>query len=383
MKKEYFTFRKSKKDDIGTIYVRFLLNGESIYFTTNIQCAQSEWNKKGQYIKGREKTTADKNLILNNIRARCNDVFVKYRLRDRELDRETFMKEYRQPTDFNNFYAYVDKYMNRTKNTIEFETLQTHRTIIAKLKNYAPNLTFDQLTYDFILNYFHYLRKTLGNREATAYKNLSIIKKYVRAACREGYMAINPFDEFRIKKVKGRFSYLTADELRKFIELKSKLGGNLLKVMQVFLYMCFSSQHISDARAMRIEQFKGVEFTYYRKKLRNSKPEPITIPISEPLRKIVAEIAGDRKKGMLFENLISGQKINVNLKELAKMAGVNKNITCKTARHTFATYFLEKTHQLATLKELLGHSDVKETLIYAHVVDKTKIEGMRCFDSFM
>lgn len=54
----------------------------------------------------------------------------------------------------------------------------------------------------------------------------------------------------------------------------------------------------------------------------------------------------------------------------------------KSRRHTFATYFLKKTKDLTTLKEILGHSELRETLIYAHVLDESKQEGIKSFDTF-
>ena len=71
----------------------------------------------------------------------------------------------------------------------------------------------------------------------------------------------------------------------------------------------------------------------------------------------------------------------LNLKTIAINAGVEKPITAKTGRHTFATFFLAKTQQLTTLKELLGHTHIEETLIYAHVLDESKINGVACFNS--
>ena len=74
--------------------------------------------------------------------------------------------------------------------------------------------------------------------------------------------------------------------------------------------------------------------------------------------------------------------MNIHLKEIAKIAEIDKVITHKVGRHTFATIFLKRTKDLATLKEIMGHSDIKETLVYAHVLDESKQEGMQCFNCF-
>ncbi|MFS3001009.1 tyrosine-type recombinase/integrase, partial [Bacteroides thetaiotaomicron] len=73
---------------------------------------------------------------------------------------------------------------------------------------------------------------------------------------------------------------------------------------------------------------------------------------------------------------------NLSIKEIAVIAGIEKHITHKVGRHTFATIFLRKTKDIASLKEILGHSDLKETLVYAHVLNESKQEGVQCFNSF-
>jgi site-specific recombinase XerD len=113
------------------------------------------------------------------------------------------------------------------------------------------------------------------------------------------------------------------------------------------------------------------------------KPIPITVPLSAPLKEVVKNIAGVRKKGRLFIDLPADQTMNKYLKEIAKKLGINKSITHKAGRHTFATFYLAKTKDITSLKEILGHSSLSETMIYAHVLDESKQEGVKCFDGLI
>ena len=194
----------------------------------------------------------------------------------------------------------------------------------------------------------------------------------------------NPFDDWKIRKVQSNCVYLVEEELNRLIELykSGELDYSLHRTLEFFLFMCFSSLHIGDAKNLKLEQFSQNTFTYYRIKLRNSKPEPIVVPISQPLQMLMKNIVGTRKKGPVFEKLLPDQTMNRYLKDIAAEAGIDKAITHKVGRHTFATLYLRKTKDIAALKEILGHSDISETLVYAHVLEESKLEGIRCFDTF-
>ena len=210
-----------------------------------------------------------------------------------------------------------------------------------------------------------------------------------RIAVKNGYIEEDPFKEFPIKETYGNQFYLKDYELNSLIELyrEGNMDSERYKTLQLFFFMCFGSQHIGDAKRMTIEQVGDRNFTYIRQKTETRKPKIVTVPISDSFRKILYDIVGNRKKGPVFENLPSEQKMNEWLKKLAAQANINEKvangISHKAGRHTFATYFLSKTKDLNALKEILGHSNIRETLIYAHVLDSDKQEGIKCFNDFM
>lgn len=385
MKNIKIYLRKYNNDTSGIVWISFYVQRQKINFSTKVTVEVKHWNEKKSIVAAGDKQSADKNLIIETILARINNVFVKYRLRDKNLSRDLFLREYNRPSDYATFFDFVRDYMKKISHRTELTTLNTHMSVIRKLKEFNIDLIFDDITRDWLDIYFAYLRRELDNNANTAYKNMAIIKKYVLAAYKAGYMTENPFEEWSIKKITSTCVYLNEEELAQLVALYNtgELEYKLHKTLEFFLFMCFSSLHVGDAKKLQLEQFSEDHFTYFRMKLRNSKPEPIQIPISDPLKNLLSKIVGTRKKGPLFEVIQADQTMNRNLKDIAAIAEIDKPITHKVGRHTFATIYLRHTKDLAALKELLGHSDMKETLVYAHVMDESKREGVQCFNSFV
>ena len=179
--------------------------------------------------------------------------------------------------------------------------------------------------------------------------------------------------------------YLTEEELMQFVQLyyQRTLPEKLQLTLAFFLFMCFTSMHITDARMFCIEQVNNDVLTYYRVKNRNCKPEPIKIPMPVPAEKTSGRWAEGREEGRLFRNVQCDQVVNRQLKAIAKELGIKqKNIG--QDRKTYVCNYLspENKRLIQACKNCLDNSNIRETMIYAHVMDESKREGMQCFNSF-
>lgn len=380
----------SKDKSHGYVWVKFYVNREKVNFSLHVHAETKHWNERNCRVSSGDKEAKDKNLIIETILARINNVFVKYRLRGKKLTKAGFEKEYSRPDDYDTFFEFCDKYRRDIQGYTGAGTLANHAKALKKLKDYAPDLHFDDITYDFLKGYFlGHLTKAgeLGNKLSTGYKDMSVIRKYVHAARRAGYIDDNPFKDFHIKRTEGSYTYLTEDELKRIVKLyrTGNMDPKRYKTLQLFLFMCFSSLHVGDALDFEMDQINGNSFGYFRKKLVKVKPRLVIVPISDMLRQIITDIAGHRIKGKLFTDMPAEQTMNEYLKGFCKLDSVkiNKPISHKTGRHTFATFYLSKTKDLNALKDVMGHEDIRETLKYSHVLETDKKDNITCFDAFI
>lgn len=364
------------------VYIRFYLNREKIDLPTGITVPIGSFSEKALISKAVE-GYKDKNLIIDAMKSKITDIVVKYRLSDKKLTKASFFRSWKTKNEYDNFIDFAGKQI-RSSNDIEFSTREAHLSVLKKLADYSPELQFDEVDTPFFRRYLKYLTQSLGNSESTAHKNLATLKKYVRLAVREKLIDQDPFAEIKIRSVKANFEYLTEEELQLLFKTykETDLSPSHYKALEFFLFMCFTSLHITDARKLELNQIEETKFIYKRVKNRNSKPEPILVPLSAPAKLIIKNVAGTRKTGTLFKDLMTDQRINTYIKEVVSGLGINKHVTAKTGRHTFATIYLRRSKDLASLKEILGHSQIRETLVYAHVLEDSKLEYIQCFNAF-
>lgn len=377
--------RVHKKDaQSGIVWVKFYINRELVNFSTGVKILVKHWNEEKCIISKQDTLSKDKAIIIDNVQSRINEVLVKYRLKNKKLTRSAFLRAYSRPDDYDTFFVFIKDNYTSLNFKNELSTINTHKYVISKIEEYAPNLHFDDITVEWLDEYYIHLRKKLKNTENTAYKNMSTFRKYVRHAFKKGYMDENPFDNWSIKRTKASYTYLSEEELNIFLEVyrSGSFEYKYHKTIEFFLFMCFSSLHVTDAKLLTLEQFSETSFIYFRIKNKNKKPDPIAVPISGILKEIITNVVGIRKKGRLFNDLPADQTMNKYLKHIAGTLEIKKKISHKTGRHTFATFYLSKTKDLTSLKEILGHSELRETLIYAHVLDESKQEGIKSFDVF-
>lgn len=166
--------------------------------------------------------------------------------------------------------------------------------------------------------------------------------------------------------------YLTIDEVRALARTECRYP--MLK--SAFLFSCLSGMRWSDIMQMQIHQVLKAGFrTRIKFEQRKTKGQEY-LDLSEQATALLPDITGRDLDERVFKGLKYSTYHNVALLQWSISAGINKHITFHCGRHTFAIMMLDLGADIFTVSKLLGHRDIKTTLIYAKVLDKRKQEAV-------
>jgi site-specific recombinase XerD len=181
-----------------------------------------------------------------------------------------------------------------------------------------------------------------------------------------------------MKEVKK--GYLTKDELKTLYN-KEIAVERLQHVRDIFLFCCYTGLAYADVKKLTPDNIsKGLDGEYWIFVDRTKTGSTSNVP----LLPIAVEMIEKYQTHPIVENsghvlpVLSNQKMNAYLKELATICGINKNITFHMARHTFATTVtLSNGVSIETVGSMLGHKNLKTTQIYAKVVQEKVSQDMK------
>ena len=199
-------------------------------------------------------------------------------------------------------------------------------------------------------------------------------KALMNRAVKDKIIAENPCDE--VDGINGEQServFLTIDELRRMIGVECR--NPVAK--RAFLFSCLTGLRKSDVQRLTWGEISRVG-DFWRITFRQKKTGGLLyLDISDEAREILGDRGTHKDSDPVFQNFYYSDKMNFALREWAHASGVNKHITFHSARHTFALLLLDQSTDIYTVSKLLGHTDVKTTQIYAHILDQKKREAVQ------
>lgn len=417
MSKPRITIRKTPKID-GTcpLYLQFSDKGYKFRQLIGLDMNPEEWDQERQVVKGRSTLSKRYNLIIQKALAKANDIITVYHLSKKVLTPKIFKEEFIQDVSRDNFLDYWEKEMQSQYNRRIFgdAVLVAEKRTLEKLKvwNKGSALLFSEINRKRIESFDEWHTKDLesrgfeGNRERD--KSLRQIKKYLECARSDGKEFVDPFENFRWPRWKREFTYVEESELRILIDMfndkeilreamrqkavrhdmrpfdvlrytTDKSVNNMWLHLVAFLFQCFTGVRDSDLRSLTYENIEGDLLVFTPIKTIKTSGKTVYFPLTPFLRQLIITPS----PGPLVK-VASNQKYNKALKNLADIAKIPKVLTSHTGRHTFGSIMASKGVSLVSLTDLMGVTNVRTVMIYAHSsLDQQRTELRKAQREFM
>ncbi|MCF8372732.1 MAG: site-specific integrase [Bacteroidales bacterium] len=365
-----------KMDGRCTICFRVTINRKTKYYWMPFAVLPRNWDERKALVKSNEPGSNRVNLYLEKEKLRVDEIAWDLQMK-KKVSLFEFDKAYLNQAAKTDFVGFCKQVYS---DTIRFKpgTVRTHQPILKRVSKYKPDLLISEIDQELIRDFKNYLLNTLSLELSTAEKTLKTMQARLNDAKEKGIITENPFDKIKYTATNASKQYLIGEEierLEKLYEAKT-LGNTEQKVLQHFLFQCYTSLGYAELKKLRkediqIEMVNGQRSEFIRL-MREKTGKPISVPLI------------DRAKEMLKTGFDIGpvfrpftnQTMNEYLKAIMVEAKIHKSITTHCARYTFSTIGLEKGIPFDVISNILGHEDFKTTHIYATYTDRLKAVEM-------
>lgn len=384
----FFLKKQRKENDCQAIYLRVTVNGIRTEISTKRECAPAKWNAAAGRAKGTKEDIKALNVYLDLLQAKVyeaqHDLMTENKMVTGELIKNKIAGVEERPATlvavFRQHNETIRQLIGRTyaKATwTKYETTLKHVQEFLKWKYVVSDMDIREIKYPFITDFEFFLQVEKHIDINTNGKYIKNLKKIVRECVIKGWLDKDPFSAYKVKHIEVEKPFLSAYELELLINKQFPIKRTEL-VKDLFLFSCYTGFSYIDARNLTPANIEiGVDGKKWICAYRQKTNIASRIPLLPPALVIIEKYRQHPQvcnKGKLLP-MMSNQKVNSYLKEIADACGIGKEITFHTARHTFATTVtLSNGVPIESVSKMLGHKKLQTTQLYAKVLD-TKVSN--------
>ena len=382
---------KQKANGAYPLFARITVDGVASRFNIKLDVLPSIWDGKMGKATGRTSEASRINRMLDDINASLNTIYHEMQRRDNYVTAEKVKNEFlghseSHETILTLFQKHNDdvKQLVGISKTIatyrKYEVTRRHLAEFIQSKYNVSDISIKEISPMFITDFELYLRTACKCGYNTTAKFMQFFKRIIIIARNNGILVGDPFASYKIRLEKVDRGYLTEDEIK--IILKKKMVSERLEhVRDLFVFSCFCGLAYSDVANLRQENIqKSFDGNLWIITKRQKTNTDVNVPLLDIPKMILKKYKGKLPDGKILP-VISNQKLNAYLKEIADICGIKKNLTFHLARHTFATTTtLSKGVPIETVSKMLGHTNIETTQIYARITNSKIGSDMQGLD---
>ncbi|WP_367769022.1 site-specific integrase [Flavobacterium sp. WC2421] len=389
----HFYAKSTKANAAGQlpIYVRLTVDGKRLEFSTKKFVETSKWSSELSKMKGTTEEARSINSYLDLMKTKVFNAQMELMHRNENLTIENFKEkllgtEQRQRMLIPIFQDHNNKIKELVGKEYAPGTLERYKTSLShtieflQWKYKVSDIEINKIDHAFVTDYEFWLRSVRNCANNTAVKYIKNFSKIIKLCLANDWLDKNPFANYKSKVKEVERVYLSEEEIQNIINKDFKTE-RLSLVRDIFLFSCFTGLAYIDVKnltkshiSIEIDGEKWI-FTHRQKTETASK-----IPILLVTQMIIDKYA-DHPKSNNEDRLLpilTNQKMNAYLKEIAGVCEIEKELTFHIARHTFATTVtLTNGVPIESVSKMLGHKNLRTTQHYAKVLDKKVSEDMQ------
>ena len=395
-----------KRNTLSVLFIikkaKLLKNGEApicMRITVNKRVAEvmikrsipvDLWNQKKECSKGKDRVATELNHYINTVRAKILQIH-----RELEIDNKTITADiikdcfYGRDKVQRSLLEVYAEHNEKCRALIGKEytesTVTKFDTSINRLKEYIrscyhrDDIMLAELDGQFIRDFDFWLKTDKHCQNNSALKHLKNLKKVVRIALANDWIKKDPFYGIHFKQEEVNVEFLSREELNILMNKEFTIK-RLEQVRDVFVFCCFTALAFVDVQQLSREHLiKDNNGALWIRKARQKTNQMCNVPVLSIPQRILRKYEDNAeciKKGVLLP-VISNQRMNAYLKEIADLCGITKRLTTHAGRHTAATVvFLANDVSMENVSKILGHSNIRMTQHYAKVLDSSIMRDM-------
>lgn len=382
---------KTRNTD-ASIYARITVNGQRTEISLKKKIDPKAWDD----IKGRAKGKRHEIVKLNNHLERVRSIIAdgyhnlvqQRKTITVDAVKRLFMGEENESITLQYLMNYhnevaVDRLAPGTMKN--YGTTQGYLSKLLKEKYYRNDILLCELNYKFLINFESFLiahepkdhQRPLSNNGIM--KHIERFRKMVNMAIALEWLSKDPFASFKKHFDKVERQALTPKEMEHISKKEFKIE-RLRNVRDMFLFSCYTGLSYIDLAELQPDNVvKGIDGEAWLKTSRTKTNTTVNVPLLPAAYELIELYSNHPtavEKGTIFP-VISNQRMNGYLKEIADICGVTKRLTFHIARHTFATTItLSNGVPIESVSKMLGHTTIRTTQIYAKVIENKLSEDM-------
>ena len=244
-------------------------------------------------------------------------------------------------------------------------------TLLHIIKFHGKKLKFEDVTEHWIERFTKHLLSNVSQNSARTY--LQKISSALNMAVKHKIILENPYKFInKPKKEEKEVIYLTKDEVQEIINTPFFDED----VKNSFLFGCYTGLRFIDIKSLKWSNIKNKRIQITQKKTKGT----VYIPLNKNAEKILE--LQKNNSDLIFKLSSHNSSVNRTLKKLITKTKIDKDVNFHSSRHTFATLLVSSGVNIYTVSKLLGHKDIKSTLVYAKVINEEKEKAVNSIPNF-